>query len=130
MYPFNPEAVKPSPSDPLLNEEGGEDDDEEDVQGHTLFIAEEEALYQRRFEEGFDVFDERYMEWLALNHPDAEIEHNTLYPHLEDQQFDDLEYMLSLADNLVNFCDGSNPTDASTVESLTEIKYTMYLFLN
>lgn len=130
MYPFNPEAVKPSPSDPLLNEEGGEDDDEEDVQGHTLFIAEEEALYQRRFEEGFDMFDERYMEWLALNYPDAEIEHNTLYPHLEDQQFDDLEYMLSLADNLVNFCDGSNPTDASTVESLTEIKYTMYLFLN
>ena len=30
----------------------------------------DEELYKRRLEEGYDVFDEKYVRWLLLKHPD------------------------------------------------------------
>lgn len=33
------------------------------------FSVEEERLYSRRYENGYDLHDERYLEWLDLNHP-------------------------------------------------------------
>lgn len=35
------------------------------------FTIEEEIRYSVRFEEGYDLFDERYQSWLKVNHPDA-----------------------------------------------------------
>ena len=36
------------------------------------FSAEEEERFQKRFEEGYDLHDPRYMSWLEINHPEAE----------------------------------------------------------
>ena len=30
----------------------------------------DEELYTRRLEEGYDIFDEKYVRWLLLKHPD------------------------------------------------------------
>ena len=35
--------------------------------------AEKIALFKRRFEEGFDLPDEEYMQWLRQNHPDDDL---------------------------------------------------------
>ena len=34
------------------------------------FSMEEELLYTRRFDEGYDVFDEKYVQWLKVHHPE------------------------------------------------------------
>ena len=40
---------------------------------HTpTFSAEEETLYARRFDEGYDLPDPRYKAWLDIHHPDAD----------------------------------------------------------
>ena len=36
------------------------------------FSIEEEMRYSVRFEEGYDLYDERYESWLKTNHPDVE----------------------------------------------------------
>ena len=28
-----------------------------------------EQLYQKQFEEGYDIYDEEYVKWLMVNHP-------------------------------------------------------------
>jgi len=42
-----------------------------DLTEEVSFSAEEEALYQQRFEEGYDLFDSRYLTWLEQFHPEA-----------------------------------------------------------
>ena len=37
----------------------------------VTFSQEQEDLFSRRFEEGYDVRDEEYVQWLSLNHPEA-----------------------------------------------------------
>ena len=37
----------------------------------SIFTKEQEALYQTRYEEGYDVYDCSYVTWLQLNHPEA-----------------------------------------------------------
>lgn len=34
-----------------------------------IFTEEEEKLYQTRYEEGYNLFDEKYVKWLYQNHP-------------------------------------------------------------
>ena len=34
------------------------------------FSPEEEALYARRYEEGYDVYDARYVSWIQATHPE------------------------------------------------------------
>ena len=117
VYPFDPEAVKPSTtttSPGVLDDDSSDDGSEEDGDNDgedsgqkqpksVVFTAEEEALFNRRFEEGFDIFDPRYHDWLKNNHPEST---HSLYPNVnpEEEPFGDLEYMLSLADGLVAFC--------------------------
>ena len=36
-----------------------------------IFTKEQEALYQTRYEEGYDVYNCSYVTWLRLNHPEA-----------------------------------------------------------
>ena len=33
--------------------------------------SEKEELYQKRFEEGYDIYDSEYLEWLENNHPES-----------------------------------------------------------
>lgn len=42
-------------------------------QDETQFSVEEELLFTRRFDEGYDLHDPRYNSWLKLSHPEAEI---------------------------------------------------------
>ena len=41
-----------------------------DVESHDLlFTTEQERLYERRFQEGYDVKDPSYEAWVRINHP-------------------------------------------------------------
>ena len=40
------------------------------VAGNQLFTPEEEVLYKRRYNEGYDLADPGYMAWLKINHPE------------------------------------------------------------
>ena len=66
VYPFDPAAVKPSTTSPGVVEHSNDEeiesgDEEEDKtsgqnqQESIAFTAEEEALFSRRFDEGFDI---------------------------------------------------------------------------
>lgn len=35
-----------------------------------MFSREEEIKYARRFEEGYDLYDKRYLDWLSVSHPE------------------------------------------------------------
>lgn len=99
VHPFNPDDIKIPSSVPSSDDYNGGN---EQPEGSDLFSSEENALYKQRFEEGFDMFDARYNEWLAIHHPEAVVcEDNALYPHFDDHELtgmdEDFEYMLSLA---------------------------------
>ena len=55
------------------------------------FSSEEEDLYSRRFEEGYDLPDDRYCQWLCLYHPEVS---SALQPLLADS-FIDVEPAIS-----------------------------------
>lgn len=66
VYPFDPEAVKPSATSTGVSEhtsdeetegKGGNEDDGGQKQPQTVEFTAEEALFNHRFEEGFDIFD-------------------------------------------------------------------------
>ena len=104
VYPFDPNAIELPPDAGIqgeLNEEG-DDIDDDNNDGSADFTPEEEGLFQRRFEEGFDVFEPRYCQWLRQNHPEADVPSGTLYPigDLSDAEGSSLEYMLTLADQI------------------------------
>ena len=39
--------------------------------GANQIDSEKEELYKRRFEEGYDIYDCEYLEWLEKNHPES-----------------------------------------------------------
>ena len=47
----------------------GEEHDRSEEYG--IDTLNEESLFQRRFEEGYDVFHEPYVRWLMVHHPEA-----------------------------------------------------------
>ena len=48
---------------------------------HTpTFSTEEEILYTRRFEEGYDLLDPKYKAWLSINHPTADTVSDNMAP--------------------------------------------------
>ena len=49
------------------------------------FTAEQEALYERRFKEGYDLFiDKEYIRWLKLNHPEFHINDNSSNENIDN----------------------------------------------
>ena len=46
----------------------------------TPTFSAEEILYTRRFEEGYDLPDLKYMAWLSINHPTADTVNNNMAP--------------------------------------------------
>ena len=75
IYPFNPGQISDrqmapangvTPVQTLTPEEAGTPPDESAV---SLFSPEEETLYKKRYEEGYDVNDPAYMAWLRINYP-------------------------------------------------------------
>ena len=54
------------------------------------FTTEQEALFKRRFEEGYDVYiDKDYIRWIKLNHPELQIVAN-LAPETLDHSSTDV----------------------------------------
>ena len=54
-------------SNVIVENEGSSDDDAVD----KPFSPEEEALYTRQYEEGYGVYDARYVSWIQANHPEG-----------------------------------------------------------
>ena len=75
IYPFNPSSVDDRqlvPSNALSNTPNSSQEQpisEGEVQP-MLFSPEKEILFQKRFEEGYDVQDEEYITWVRINHPE------------------------------------------------------------
>jgi len=76
IYPFNPKEVldhdpKPKESDrvPITdNHEILDNTDKASVA--TTFTAEEETLFARWYENGYNIHNPRYVYWIELNHPE------------------------------------------------------------
>ena len=107
VYPLNPDAIERLPDAGIqgeVNENGDDNDDDNDGggAGSADFTPEEESLFQQRFEEGFNVFEPRYCQWLRQSHPESEVPDGALYPigDLLDPEGSSLEYMLSLGDQM------------------------------
>ena len=85
IYPFNPDAtdctistdnpaghVQGGAGDEIDEDEGGECSHSAEDSGSLItFSAEKEQLFQVRYEEGYDHYDEEYLQWLNIHHPNA-----------------------------------------------------------
>ena len=78
IYPFNPSAVEDRQTDPskAFRSQKPEDKpqpvgEQPSDPGSPLFTSEKEALFKRRFEEGYDLNDPAYVAWLKINHPEV-----------------------------------------------------------
>ena len=89
IHPFNRNAIKiPGTVASKVSGESGESGDsvemsENDkeanstpnpVGGEPSFTPEEEKLYETRYEEGYNIFDAKYIKWLELNHPSESLD--------------------------------------------------------
>jgi len=73
VYPINPGAI----DDKMLSPSGAfqqqkpmsEQEASEAATDSTLFTAEQQQLYEQRFQEGYDLRDPEYEAWLKITHP-------------------------------------------------------------
>ena len=71
IYPINPSEITDrqiAPSKAVCYQAGAETD-AGDVPASPLFSPEEEDLYKKRYEEGYNIDDPNYIAWLKINHP-------------------------------------------------------------
>ena len=77
VYPLNPDAIDCSisisnPGATLESFGGGSSDNSEDEDGENdKDDIEQHWLFQTRFEEGYDLPDTDYLEWLRVHHPES-----------------------------------------------------------
>ena len=80
VYPFNPDAidcgidVEGCASHNEHSDDNDKDtscgfDDSSNSDDRDEFSAETLARFQKRYDEGYDLYDEEYTRWLELNHP-------------------------------------------------------------
>ena len=48
-------------------------DDQASLPSSPIFTSEQEALYQKRYKEEYDLLDPSYVAWLRINHPERAI---------------------------------------------------------
>ena len=78
VFPFNPSTITdrqiaPSKAFRRQSPEIHQKSDSTSECSSPLFSPEKEALYQKRYDEGYDLKDPEYVAWLKMNHPDAEV---------------------------------------------------------
>ena len=76
VYPLNPGEVTDrqlAPSKALCPQSQPEDTKAAPTPGSPLFSPEQKAMYQRRYEERYDISDPSYIAWLKIYHPEAEV---------------------------------------------------------
>ena len=74
VFPFNPSAVTDrqiAPQSKAFRRQVPEQ--QSDECSSPLFSPEKEALYQKQYDEGYDIRDPGYVAWLKINHPEAEL---------------------------------------------------------
>ena len=79
VYPFNKDAIdcsvsviNPEASLQKVNERDDKTKGSNQVRdGKSSIPPEKAALFQRRYEEGYDIPDDEYMQWLRENHPES-----------------------------------------------------------
>ena len=134
IHPFNHNAI------PILEEVHHIDVDAEDELKHDgmddeprdneveeqQFTYDQISLFQRRYEEGFDIFeDEDYVTWLRLNHPEAvPSDHSSLRaPTSVLDEFSDIspldKIQLSVMEPSTSTSALTPPTVSSVMESST-----------
>ena len=69
VYPFNPMAVLDY--DPCTNSTENTTDASLNHSKDITFTEEQEVRFATRYEEGYDLHDDDYASWLAINHPEA-----------------------------------------------------------
>ena len=94
IYPFNPKAVldhdpccassRADSSSQIITTpmEDSTDNDQASTESSSniedaaveSFTSEEEILYTTRYNEGYNVYDPRYVAWLRTNHPDSDFD--------------------------------------------------------
>lgn len=75
LFPFNPSAMddrQSAPSKAFQATPTPEPTAEETITepSSPLFTKEQESLYSKRYEEGYDLDDPGFVAWLKINHPD------------------------------------------------------------
>ena len=82
IYPFNRKAVLDHDPCSIENSRGDPDTSKESLQDERLLndggtdlnvccTNEEKLRFTKRYEEGYDLYDTRYLLWLKQNHPDS-----------------------------------------------------------
>jgi len=75
LFPFNPSAVDdrqsaPSKAFQATSEPGPISEPTSEINSEPLFTKEQESLYSKRYQEGYDLDDPSFVAWLKINHPD------------------------------------------------------------
>ena len=90
IYPFNPDAIDygmPADTDVEVNHDNEEEsepylskqcDHEEQDLYEQQFTPEQEELFNRRYEEKYDIPDPIYFQWLKINHPESHPNNSSL----------------------------------------------------
>ena len=140
VYPFNPCAIncsisRDNPDASLTvnrgeneteNEkpEDGENSDEQENDKNKTFSEEQEQLYQMRYEEGYDLMDPQYLQWLEIHHPDSVPADKDMFVPAPDPT-EDLNQQ-SLTD-MFSFVPPSSPVTMNETEALTGDSHTLSL---
>ena len=74
-----------------------------DGQHQAIFSSEQEQLFQKRYEEQYDLLDPVYQQWLRINHPTAE-----LVKEIQMNEIDNLETSLEQEEQMYDSCDFLN----------------------
>ena len=75
IFPINPGAVSDrqlAPSKALYPLES-QHSTEPPGSGNPAFTPQQEVVYERRYQEGYDLPDSRYLAWLKVNHPEVAV---------------------------------------------------------
>ena len=62
----------------------------------SVFSPEEETLFRTRYEEGYDLPDPRFQEWIAINHPKDSKSCSSMVTHVSDSSSSVLAEVLKL----------------------------------
>ena len=73
---------------------------------NSWLSPEKLALFQRRYEEGYDLPDEEYVDWLLQYHPDSALDHTTTF--MESSSSDHASQMGSSSDHASQIGSGSD----------------------
>ena len=75
-----------------------------DGQHQAIFSSEQEQLFQKKYEEQYDLPDPVYQQWLRINHPTTE-----LVKEIQINEIDSLETSLEQEEQVYDSCDFLNP---------------------